>query len=207
MSLSCLNLYWYAAQRCSLIKTKDQSFPFIHSLESLDFHLDFFLQSSLKSEISFRHFWGGDQKTLRIFRFQFIFVGLMFDVCPQFKLSLSQANIFAVMNHFLIFLEEFNPAQLKTQFGCDRAFIVDNTFVYFAAVHRPPVPFRIYFNFILLSLVGLGPYQRPYLVREITPTAFVLFFLFFPFCLPVAVWYWEKSNYIWNTFVYILILH
>lgn len=98
-------------------------------------------------------------KNLRIIRFQLIFVGSMSVVCSQSKLSLSQANIFAIINHFIIFLEDFNSVQLKTECACDPAVRVDNTFVYFAAVYRLPVPFRIYFDFILRSPVGLGPYE------------------------------------------------
>lgn len=62
---------------------------------------------------------------------------------------------------FLSFWKIFNSVHHKTQLGCDPALRVDNTFVYFAAEHRLPALFRIYFDFILLSPVGLGPDKLP----------------------------------------------
>lgn len=41
-------------------------------------------------------------------------------VCPRFT-SLLQADIFVVINHFVILLEDFNSVQLKAELGCDPA--------------------------------------------------------------------------------------
>lgn len=66
LSIWLLNLYLYAAQKCLLIKTEDQSFPFINSLESLDLHLDklvFLILSEMSFSLKEKNIY---MKTLKI---------------------------------------------------------------------------------------------------------------------------------------------
>lgn len=53
----------------------------------------------------------------------------------SFSLSLSQADIFVVINHFLIPLEDFNSVQLKAQWGCDPELGVDKVFASVCCPH------------------------------------------------------------------------
>lgn len=60
----------------------------------------------------------------------------------------------------------------------------DNTFVYFAALHRLPVPLAIYFDFILL--VALGPYELSWMETE-SPHPQLLFLFFLPVSIGFAL--------------------
>lgn len=77
LSIWLLNLYLYAAQKCLLIKTENQSFPFINSLESLDLHLDklvFLILSEMSFSLKEKNIY---LKTLKIIWVHLIFLGLM----------------------------------------------------------------------------------------------------------------------------------
>lgn len=80
--------------------------------------------------------------------------------------SLSQADIFVEINHFLILLDDFNSVQLKAQLGCDPELGVDKVFASVCCPHWLLVPFWTRSVVILLSPLGLGPYTLSRLAAE-----------------------------------------